>query len=120
MIITKNEFKEMGFDCTADTETLVEGCIKRAEYILNAVCGGTLNSAAAQSKSNLLLIKQAAAFQTDALLKDAQSGDISRVTLGDLSYSQSDTKSSVNVPETVKRLLKAAGCFYGTATEVVE
>lgn len=121
MIITKNEFKEMGFGCSAETETLIEDCIKRAEYILNAICGGTLYSAAAQSPANSALIKQAAAFQTEALLNDAQSADISSVSLGDLSYSQGGRKSSVNVPETVKRLLRAAGCFYGSAAaEVIE
>lgn len=121
MIITKNEFKEMGFGCSAETETLIEDCIKRAEYILNAICGGTLYSAAAQSPANSALVKQAAAFQTEALLNDAQSADISSVSLGDLSYSQDGRKSSVNVPETVKRLLRAAGCFYGSAAaEVIE
>lgn len=121
MIITKEEFKEMGFSCPAETETLLEDCIKRAEYILNSVCGGTLYSAAAQSAGNSSLVKQAAAFQTDALLKDAQSADVTSVSLGDLSYTQNDTKSSVNVPDTVTRLLRAAGCFYGSAAaEVIE
>lgn len=121
MIITKKEFKEMGFSCPADMETLLEDCIKRAEYILNSICGGTLYSAAVQSESGAALVKQAAAFQTDALLRDAQSVDFKSVSLGDLSYTQNDIKSSVNVPDTVKRLLCAAGCFYGSAAaEVIE
>lgn len=120
MIITKEEFKEMGFTCPENMEAALEGCIKRAECILNAMCGGALNSAAAQSESGLSLIKQAAAFQTDVLLKDEQSAGLSRVALGDMSYTESAAESSVNVPETVKRLLRAAGCFYGAAAEVIE
>lgn len=124
MIITVNEFKELGFTCQTQDEKLLEGCIKRAEYVLNALCGGVLASAMAQSKGNAALIKQAVAFEADALLKSgAGSESVSRVSLGDLSYSESSgevTGSVLNVSQTVKKLLCAAGCYPYTAAEVIE
>lgn len=121
MIIDKNDFKELGFVCDTQNEQLLESCIKRAEYVLNALCGGTLASAMAQSESNAALIKQAAAFEADALLKAELSGDMTRVSLGDLSYTESTAKSPLDVPQTVKKLLCAAGCFFGAGSvEVIE
>ena len=124
MIISKDDFIELGFTYDAQNEELLESCIKRAECILNALCGGVLASAMAQSKGNASLIKQAVAFEADALLK-AESGTdgMSRVSLGDLSYTESSESSSVgvlDVSQTVKRLLRAAGCFPCAATEVRE
>ena len=122
MIINKNEFKDMGFVCASANEQLLESCIKRAEYILNAMCGGTLASAMTQCESNAALIKQAAAFEANALLKEELSGDdLSRVSIGDVSYSVELKTYSQNVSQTVKNLLRAAGCFSGTAAvEVIE
>ena len=132
MLITKNEFKELGFLCEAKDEQLLESCIKRAEYILNALCGGTLASAMAQSKGSASLIKQAAAFEADALLKaelkaqqtELSEGSLTRVSLGDLSYTESGSGNSANspfdVPQTVERLLRAAGCYPYTAVGVIE
>lgn len=123
MIITKQEFKDFGFECEPCDESRLEGCIKRAEYVLTALCRGTLASAMAQSESNAFLIKQAAAFEADALLKAELSGELKRVSLGDLSYETGTDGGSKNgdVPETVKKLLCAAGCFFGTrAAEVIE
>ena len=123
MIITINEFKELGFTCSSQDEQLLEGCLKRAEYILNAMCGGVLASAMAQSKSNAALIKQAVAFKADALLKtELGEGGMTRVSLGDLSYSESEknSDSASDVSRTVEKLLRAAGCFPCAATEVRE
>ena len=132
MILSKNEFKELGFVCGTQNEKLLESCLKRAEYVLNALCGGALASAMAQSKSNTELIKQAAAFEADALLKAEcsptaePSNSTTRVALGDLSYTESAgytesaKTSAVDVPQTVERLLRAAGCFSGAAVEVIE
>lgn len=124
MIITTQEFKELGFECDEANEEKLEGCIKRAEYVLNAVSRGTLKSALAQSESNAVMIKQAAAFEADALLKAELSENLGRVSLGDLSYTEntkSDSQNAVDVPETVKKLLCAAGCFFGTGSvEVIE
>ena len=140
MIITKQEFKELGFECEERFDGKLEGCIKRAEYVLNALCCGTLRSAMAQSESNAVLIKQAVAFEADALLKSAisaeksaqQTGVTERVSIGDLSYSESSQSASQNssqstvndpadVPGTVRRLLCAAGCYFGRGiAEVIE
>ena len=142
MIITTTEFKELGFTYDAQDEKLVERCIKRAEYVLNALCRGTLASAMAQSKSGAALVKQAAAFEANAILK-AELNEIraeqeltkesasTHVALGDLSYSESSGSSKASsrssseespfdVPRTVERLLRAAGCFPYTAPEVIE
>lgn len=132
MIITKEDFKELGFICDPQNEQLLESCIKRAEYVLNALCGGTLASAMAQSKGNAALIKQAAAFEADALLKaelkaqqtELSEGSLTHVSLGDLSYTESNSGNSANspfdVPRTVERLLRAAGCYPYTAVGVRE
>ncbi|MDE6728277.1 MAG: hypothetical protein K2J80_10125 [Oscillospiraceae bacterium] len=127
MIISKQEFKELGFECDAQSESRLEGCIKRAEIVLNALSRGTLKSAMTKSSGSAALIKQAAAFEADALMKSEReiSSGSERVSIGDLSYSESsDTSvlsSAVDVPNTVKRLLNAAGCYYGSGiTEVIE
>ena len=122
MIISKEEFKELGFTCDAQNEELLESCLKRAEYILNGLCGGVLASAMAQSKSNEALIKQAAAFEADALLRsETGTNGMARVSLGDLSYTESSSSNgTADVSQTVKKLLRAAGCFPCAATEVRE
>lgn len=124
MIITIEEFRELGFECAEADEDKLENCIKRAEAALYALSRGTLNSAMAQCESNAFMIKQAAAFEADALLKSELSVSMERVSLGDFSYSdnsQSASSGTINVPETVRKLLCAAGCFYGTGSvEVIE
>lgn len=130
MIIDKDEFRELGFECSEEEEELLEGCLKRAEYMLNALCGNALNSAMAANESSRALVKQAAAFQADALLKAARlsvsaAGTTTRVSLGDLSYTENSSNdsevSAFDVTDTVKRLLRAAGCFLGTGcVEVIE
>ena len=120
MIISIEEFKELGFNVDAQNEALLEGCIKRAEYILNALCGGVLASAMAQSKTNASLIKQAAAFQADALMKSEYGGNLKSVSLGDMSYTESGDSNMPDITQTVRRLLRAAGCFPYAAAEVVE
>ena len=124
MIITVNEFKELGFTCSPQDEQLLEGCIKRAEHILNALCGGVLASAMSQSKGNAVLVKQAIAFEADALLKaESVTDGLARVSLGDLSYTESSNSSAgsvLDVSQTVKKLLCAAGCYPYTAVGVRE
>lgn len=130
MIITIEEFRELGFECAEADEDRLESCIKRAEGVLNALSRGTVSSAMAQCESNAVMIKQAAAFEADALLKSElseQSEKVERVSLGDFSYSYSDSGSQsaknsvVDVPETVRKLLRAAGCFFGAGSvEVIE
>ena len=132
MIISKEDFKELGFICEDKDEELLESCIKRAEHIINALCGNALASAMAQSKGNASLIKQAVAFEADALLKaelkaqrtELGESSMTRVSLGDLSYTESGGDSLQNSPfdvsQTVKKLLCAAGCYPCTAVEVRE
>lgn len=125
MIISKEDFKELGFICETRDEELLESCIKRAEHILNALCGGVLASAMAQGKGNASLVKQAVAFEAAALLKtETGSESVSRVSLGNLSYTESSSEgfadSVLNVSQTVKKLLCAAGCYPCTAAEVRE
>lgn len=119
MIITTEEFKELGFECEEENEDKLAGCIKRAEYVLNALSRGTLRSAMTQSESNAVMIKQAVAFEADALLKAELSDGYERVSLGDLSYT-SDVRDG-DIPETARKLLCAAGCFFGAGIpEVIE
>ncbi len=129
MIIDKEEFTELGFECSEAEDELLESCLKRAEYMLNALCGNSLSSAMAANESSRALIKQAAAFQTEALLKAARlgvsAGTTTRVSLGDLSYTENGSNgsdaSAFDVTDTVKRLLRAAGCFWGSGcVEVIE
>lgn len=135
MIIDIDEFRELGFDCSKEDEALLNGCLKRAEYMLNALCGNALYSAMTENAGSNALIKQAAAFQADALLKEARretstasaQSTVTRVSLGDLSYTEdisvgsSTTAAAFDITDTVKRLLRAAGCFWGSAgVEVIE
>lgn len=145
MIITANEYKEMGFSATNDE--LLEKCIKRAEFVLNGISGGRASAIALGSTPAADYIKQAAAFQTYAIYREEtalsaesnesteQSGSSTktdeRVTIGDFTYStgsssssssESTSKSSsalgvepLDINQTVARLLRAAGCFYGAA-----
>ena len=121
MIISKDDFKELGFICEARDEERLESCIKRAEHILNALCGGALASAMAQSTGSASLIRQAVAFEADALLKAESSTDgMARVSLGDLSYTESSSAGgTADVSQTVRKLLRAAGCYPYTAAEVI-
>lgn len=132
MIITKEEFFEMGF--TADDPALLERCIKRAEFVLNGLTGNRALVVAAGDGAAADFVKQAAAFQTDSLLKEelasapTESGSSTeRVAIGDFSYTSS-SNSAVTVQQheltldrdkTVIRLLRAAGCLY-CGTEVLE
>ena len=142
MIITANEYKEMGFDAT--DEALLEKCIKRAEFVLNGISGGRASAIALGTTPAADFVKQAAAFQTYAIYREEtallaesseQSGSSSktdeRVTIGDFTYSTGTSSSSssgssskstsalvaepLDINQTVARLLRAAGCFYGAA-----
>lgn len=141
MIITANEYKEMGFDAT--NEALLEKCIKRAEFVLNGISGGRASAIALGATPAADYVKQACAFQTCAIYREEtallaesseQSGSSSktdeRVTIGDFTYSTGTSSSSssgssskgssaasepLDINQTVAKLLRAAGCFYGAA-----
>lgn len=108
MIITKEEFFEMGF--TADDTALLDRCIKRAEFVLNGLTGNRASVAALGDGTAADLVKQAAAFLTDSLYKEeaavaakktAASGQSEsssnkteeRVSIGDFSYSTGTSES---------------------------
>ena len=139
MIITANEYKEMGFEAT--DSALLEKCIKRAEYVLNGISGGRASAVALGSTPAADFVKQAAAFQAYAIYREetalkAESGETSssssktdeRVTIGDFTYSSGSSSESssgtaakivssqpLDINQTVAGLLRAAGCFYGAA-----
>lgn len=142
MIITAEEYSEMGF--TYDSGDDIEGCLKRAEYIIGAVTEGSYASALAAGGSAADYVKQAAAFQTQLLIKherelkaagggsggSVKQSSTERVSIGDFSYSSgsstssSDTQTSQTVSsgsgvmgEETARLLRASGCLY-TGREV--
>lgn len=149
MIITKEEFYEMGFEAEAKYESLLEKCILRAEYVLNGLTNGTAGTVALSGTKAAEFVKQAAAFQTNDLLKEeialakSQSESSSsenskksdeRVSIGDFSYSSGTSSSEssksssssseeaisrLDTGKTVIRLLRAAGCLY-TGAEVKE
>lgn len=121
MILTTREYKDAGFIIPPDEEVMTEIYIRRAENILNAMCRGNLMSAATKSKSNSVLVKTAIAFETAMLFKREFSyGCSEKVSIGDVSYSETAQYDIPDVSQTVKELLCMAGCFNGTAcTEVI-
>ncbi len=118
MIITAREYREMGFEFADIGEALLMNYVKRAEYILHALCRGKL-AAAAKNEKTAALVRQAVAFETEHLIKTANGGLMSRVSLGDVSYTESSVKQEDDVPQTVKTLLCSAGCLFA-GTEVSE
>lgn len=140
MIITVDEFKEMGF--SSKNDALTADCIKRAEYVLNGLSGGRAVPVAQTGGEAAEFVKQACAFQANAILREetavreqeSQSNGESesskndeRVTIGDFTYTNSSSSSSstknssktasafiqpLDTNFTVIRLLRAAGCLY--------
>lgn len=125
MIITKEDFFEMGFTVDDKNIGTLENCIKRAEFVLNGLTNDRAGIVAQGSGAAADLVKQAAAFQTAELLKRELSEDSSvgeRVEVGDFAYYKTSSRSSSATDDnskTVVRLLRASGCLYG-GTEVRE
>lgn len=141
MIITVEEFKEMGF--ASDDDNLTEACIKRAEFVLNGLSGGRAIFVSQTGGAAADYVKQACAFQANAIMREENAlreqnseseqktqSNIEKVSIGDFSYSCSTSSSgssqnkSTNVETldtnfTVIRLLRAAGCLY-SGMEVCE
>ncbi len=117
MIITAEEYREMGF--TAEDDSVLESCLQRAEYTLMGLTEGRLQAALAAGGMAADYVRQAAGFQTCKLVKEQQLGNGShseKVTIGDYSYSVSETEDSDAVYDMsmqAVRLLKAAGCLFG-------
>lgn len=111
MIITKEDFFEMGFAAEEKDTELLERCIKRAEFVLNGLTGGRACAISIMGGAAADYVKQAAAFQTNAILREelaiaANKAEASRsegesssakseerVSIGDFSYSSGESES---------------------------
>lgn len=125
MIITADEYREMGF--TASDSAELSRCLLRAEYTIAGLTEGRHELALAAGGKAAEYVKQAAGFQTQKLVKQqeeisAASGNSEKVTIGDYSYSvssESSTSSSesddcvYDMSMQTIRLLRAAGCLFG-------
>ncbi len=125
MIITADEYRDMGF--TASDSAELERCLQRAEYTIAGLTEGRYEAALAAGGKAAEYVKQAAAFQTRKLVQQeeqivAASGNSEKVTIGDYSYSASSESSTASAEsddcvfdmsmQTI-RLLRAAGCLFG-------
>lgn len=131
MIITAEEFRNMGFDWDDDTE--LDSALKRAEYVILGLTDGRAESALAAGGKAEKYVKQAAAFQTKEILeKEFSSGSGAsselgskeeRVSIGDFSYTSSQSGSSTITPFdtslTIIHLLRTAGCLF-SGTEAAQ
>ena len=112
MIITKHDFFEMGFTADEKDHDTLENCIKRAEFVLDGLTNGRASIVAQTGGAAADYVKQAAAFQTNALLREelayaekrgalsqSERGSSSvnneeRISIGDFSYSTGKSESS--------------------------
>lgn len=109
MIITKDEFLELGFRLNEKSTPMFEGCEKRAEYVLNGISNGRAGVIARLGGTASELVKEACGFQTEEILKeelaysqsqeDASENSSSnkseqRVSIGDFSYSTGSASTS--------------------------
>lgn len=111
MIISKEEFYDMGFEIDKQYEGLLENCIKRAEFVLGSLTDGRAGIIAMSETPAADFVKQAAAFQTYDILKDEitlaksesessadskSSKSDERVSIGDFTYSTGTSNSTSN------------------------
>ncbi len=125
MIITADEYRDMGFEASDGAE--LERCLQRAEYTIAGLTEGRYEAALAAGGRAAEYVKQAAAFQTRKLVQQeeqiaAASGSSEKVTIGDYSYSSSSESSTAlaasddsvfDMSMQTIRLLRAAGCLFG-------
>lgn len=111
MIITKEDFFEMGFTAEEKDAELLERCIKRADFVLNGLTNGRANAVVLIGGEAADYVKQAAAFQTNAILREelaiaarknassqsesesSSSNNEERISIGDFSYSTGTSES---------------------------
>lgn len=118
MIITKEEYYDMGF--TADNDSKLESALKRADFIINALTACKAPIALQAGGKAADCIKQAAAFQAGLILRE-EAGSSERkesYSLGDFSYSHSEStedssSEALETSDVIIRLLKASGCLFG-------
>lgn len=109
MIITKEDYLELGFRLDDKGASLFEGCEKRAEYVLNGITNGRAGVVAKLDGSAAEMVKEACGFQTEEILKEeleysqsqedasgnsSSSKNEQRVSIGDFSYSTGSTSST--------------------------
>ena len=135
MIITAEEFRNMGFDWDDDAE--LDSALKRAEYVILGLTDGRATAALAAGGKAEQYVKQAAAFQTMEILEKEYSGGSGsssesgsteeRVSIGDFSYTSSSSSSQsgsstvtpFDTSLTIIHLLRTAGCLF-SGTEAAE
>lgn len=123
MPLSIDDFERLGFDVPPGEEGKMGMYIARAEIMINALCGGNAEDMI-NSESSFKLFEQALALEANYLYQTEESGgNLSRVTLGDLSYTEeaADKTSAEDIPDAVMKLLRAAGFFRGRGVvEVIE
>lgn len=120
MILSPEEYRGMGFSW--DNEEQLRNALKRADILLSALTNGKSEKAVEIGGRAEVLVKQAAAFQTYELLRaeypETRGGSTEqRVSIGDFSYSMSESSSAANnggfsCGQTIIALLNEAGCLY--------
>ncbi|MGN0651079.1 MAG: hypothetical protein ACI4KM_11630 [Oscillospiraceae bacterium] len=121
MLITADEYKAMGF--TAEDETELDNCLKRAEYILAGITDGRAELAVERGGKPAEYVKRAAAFQTYLLLqKRMEEKNSEKVSIGDFSYSAENSRGNLtnglyDMSHETVRLLRASGILF-SGTEV--
>lgn len=118
MLITADEYKAMGFTAQDDTE--LENCLKRAEYIIAGITEGRAEIAVERGGKAAEFVKRAAAFQTYLLL-ERRSEEIKqseKVSIGDFSYSSENSGGNLtdglyDMSHETVRLLRASGILFG-------
>lgn len=122
MNIVIHDLEEYVGEIVSDREDEARRCLTTALIIVEALSSGKAESAANRSKRTEGLIKQAVLLKAAELFSTGGGSKKSSVSLGDLSYSESEKAvKKADTSETIMQLLKAAGCFReNTAAEVIE
>ncbi len=118
MIITPDEYYGRGF--AAESREVLETCIDRAEYVLNAITEGRIEAALAAGGKAQDYVKEAACRQVEKLVSEYEQGfgNAEKVSIGDFSYSASVTEGGAyDMSTPTVQLLRRAGCLY-SGTEV--
>lgn len=106
MLLSKSEYRNMGFLIERDDE-IIETYLARAEELIISI----ISEEGEFSPPHLLAIKKAIAFQTEFYVINGveESGEAVRVSIGDFSYT-GGSKSEVSQMSLL--ILKKAGLFY--------
>lgn len=117
MIITKDEYYDMGFH--EETDEKLDSAITRAEFVISGLTHGKYTEALAAGGKAAKYIKQATAFQANLILEQENQSAAAEesCSLGDFSYKASREESGYShADETstiIIRLLMNSGCLFG-------